>query len=113
MSAQPVDKMIFAIVQGDDYDDVVKALNKAGFYATVLNSSGGFLKKSSVTIMVGLNHEELPRAMEVLKAHGQRIETRFSTPMLFGGEDAQSMAIPVRVGGVVTFVVDVDSYQRF
>ena len=41
---QQYDKMILAILQGDDYHDAVHSLNEHGFYATVLNSSGGFLK---------------------------------------------------------------------
>lgn len=51
---QQYDKMILAILQGDDYHDAVHSLNEHGFYATVLNSSGGFLKKRSVTLMIGL-----------------------------------------------------------
>ena len=41
-------KMILAVLQGDDYELTVKALNKDGFFATVLSSTGGFLKKRSV-----------------------------------------------------------------
>ena len=41
---QQYDKMILAILQGDDYHDAVHSLNEHGFYATELNSSGGFLK---------------------------------------------------------------------
>ena len=47
-------KLVFAILQGDDYEQVVRELNKNGFYVTLLNSVGGFLKKRSVTIMIGV-----------------------------------------------------------
>ena len=42
------DKMILAIFQDDQYDEVVSDLNAHGFYATILHSTGGFLKKRSV-----------------------------------------------------------------
>ena len=64
---QQYDKMILAILQGDDYHDAVHSLNEHGFYATVLNSSGGFLKKRSVTLMIGLESARLDEALAILK----------------------------------------------
>ena len=43
-------KMLLAVIQGDDYPDTVDDLNRSGFFATVLSSTGGFLKKRSVKI---------------------------------------------------------------
>ena len=47
-------KLILAVLQGDDYHEVVYQLNQNGYYATLLHSSGGFLKKRSMTIMIGV-----------------------------------------------------------
>ena len=52
MDMKACDKMILAIIQDDSYQDVISELNESGFYATILHSSGGFLKKQSVTIMI-------------------------------------------------------------
>ena len=38
-------KLILSVLQGDDYDNTVSELNKAGFFVTMLSSTGGFLKK--------------------------------------------------------------------
>ena len=67
MDMKACDKMILAIIQDDSYQDVISELNESGFYATILHSSGGFLKKQSVTIMIGLNHEDLEKALKILK----------------------------------------------
>ena len=72
MDMKACDKMILAIIQDDSYQDVISELNESGFYATILHSSGGFLKKQSVTIMIGLNHEDLEKALKILKSHGKR-----------------------------------------
>lgn len=48
------DKMIFAVLQGDDYRVAIENLNTKGFYAMVLHSTGGFLKKRSVTLMLSI-----------------------------------------------------------
>lgn len=111
-----IDKMILAIVREDDYSDVISELNKKGFYATVLHSSGGFLKRQSVTIMVGLNHEELDKALEILKKHGERTVTQYE-PICSSGGGMQpitsTVPMQVRYGGVVLFVIDVEQYARY
>ena len=98
---QQYDKMILAILQGDDYHDAVHSLNEHGFYATVLNSSGGFLKKRSVTLK-----------------HGERTEMRYEAPVLSPNMppiplSTAPLEIPTRCGGVVLFVLDVAQSARY
>ena len=112
------DKMIIAILQDDDYRQVIEDLNRHGFYVTVLHSSGGFLKKANATIMIGLNHEDLPEAMELLKHYGKRTEMGYQAATSTVGMAVSTMpvppvAIPVSCGGIVMFVLDVTDYQRF
>ena len=92
MDMKACDKMILAIIQDDSYQDVISELNESGFYATILHSSGGFLKKQSVTIMIGLNHEDLEKALKILKSHGKRTvmqqQVLFTAGYQLGGEQA-------------------------
>ena len=76
MEQQTNDKMILAILQGDDYDSVVRELNKNGFYVTLLNTMGGFLRKRSVTIMIGLESARLDAA--ALRAALPEVAERFT-----------------------------------
>lgn len=110
-------KLVFAILQGDDYEQVVRELNKNGFYVTLLNSVGGFLKRRSVTIMVGLEEARLEEFLGILKEEaGERIETVYQTPAVTGGP---VMGIPptipmdVSCGGVTIFILDMDQMVRF
>ena len=78
MSEPKTSKMILAVLQGDDYNSVVNALNQAGFFVTLLHSSGGFLKRRSVTVMIGVDATRLDEALAILKerAAGERpVET--------------------------------------
>ena len=52
-------KMVLAIINYDDAQDVISSLMKAGFSITKLATTGGFLKAGNVTILVGLD-ESLP-----------------------------------------------------
>ena len=110
------DKLILAILQGSDYRDAIETLADHGFYATVLQTTGGFLRKQSVTIMVGLNHEYLDEALGLLDRFGKRTETHYQTPSLSAAELPLSpIANPYTVpgGGVVLFVVDVEKYKKY
>jgi len=115
MDNQKCDKMILAIIQGDDYQDAVSELNEKGFYATILHSSGGFLKKQSVTIMVGLNHDDLEEALGILKRHGERTVVQYQ-PVISGDgmrPIATAIPVPTHLGGVVLFVLDIERHERY
>lgn len=110
-------KLILAVLQGDDYDDVVHTLNENGFYVTLLNSMGGFLRKRSFTIMVGLPEERLSYALDILKRKaGHRRETVFQNIMPpHYAEPSMMPAVPVQMacGGATVFVLDLESIQHF
>ena len=59
MSAEANNKLILAVLQGDDYADTVSELTHNGFFVTLLNTTGGFLRKKSTTVMIGVSNERL------------------------------------------------------
>ena len=75
MESRKYDKLLMAVVSGSDSEMLVHELTHSGFYVTVLNSMGGFLKKRSVTVMVGLESERLDEALNIIKTKaGKRVE---------------------------------------
>ena len=110
-------KLLLAVIQGDDYMDTVDELNRRGFFATVLSSTGGFLKKRSVTLMIGVEENRMQGALDVLKQYaGQRREMSYtSLSMSSGGPHPAIASIPVQVnvGGAVVFIMDLDDIQKF
>lgn len=83
------DKLILAVLQGEEYQDAIAELNQNGFYATVLQSRGGFLHCRSATILVGVHHTDLPQAL------------------------AATAPLPVQCGGVTLFVLDVQQFEKY
>lgn len=109
------DKMILAVLQGDDYQLAIEELNKKGFYATVLHSSGGFLRKKSVTLMIGINHADLSEAIQILKHYGERTEIQPMTAC-YNPNMANlvpPLEVPIQCGGVVLFVINVEQNERY
>ena len=110
-------KLILAVLQGDDYADTVDELNRGGFFATVLSSTGGFLKKKSMTLMIGVEETRLQGALDILKqCAGRRQQMAYSDlSMSAGGPNPAIPVMPVQmsVGGVVVFVADLDDIKKF
>ncbi|MGE5261764.1 MAG: cyclic-di-AMP receptor [Acidobacteriota bacterium] len=65
-----VDRLLLAIVQREDADATIAALNQASLSVTVIASLGGFLAASNVTLLIGLQAGNVEKAMDVFKTHG-------------------------------------------
>ena len=118
MSEMKDGKLIFAVLQGDDYGDTVYALNQHGIELTVLNSTSGFLRKRSVTVMIGIESEKLELVLDVLKKNaGKRVETVYHgiAPVGAGGINPMAPAVPMKLqcGGTVVFVLDMPRMEHF
>ena len=118
MSEKNGGKLIFAVLQSDDYSETVYALNQHGISVTMLNSTGGFLKKRSVTVMIGVENEKLDLVLGLLKkTAGRRIETVYHgvAPMSTGGINPMVSAVPMKAecGGTVVFVLDMLQMEKY
>lgn len=60
-------KMIIAILRDDDSEAVSQALINEKFRVTRIASTGGFFRKGSTTLMVGLADEMIDQAMEIIR----------------------------------------------
>lgn len=78
-------KLVLAVLQGSDSDNTIRNLNERGFMVTVLSSTGGFLKKKSTTVMIGVEEDRLEEALDVLQKYaghpeGDRVPERDHAP---------------------------------
>ena len=102
-------KLLLAVIQGDDYTETVDDLNRGGFFATVLSSTGGFLKKRSMTLMIGVEEHQMQAVLDILKrCAGRRQQMTYSNlSMSAGGPNPSIPMMPVQmsVGGVVVLAI--------
>ena len=61
-------KLIITIIPGHKSDDISLALTQEKFRVTQIASTGGFLRKGNATLLVGVEDEELDRAVEIIKS---------------------------------------------
>ena len=111
-------KLIYAVISNDDSDNVITELNKSGYQATKLCSSGGFLKIENVTLMIGTGDDNMSDVIRIIKnVCGERRDIEINVPCVtppFGIHTLSYATIPqtVEVGGAIIFAVDVDYYEK-
>jgi uncharacterized protein YaaQ len=106
-------KLIIAIISSDDARDALDRLTKAGFRATVISTTGGFLREGNTTIFLGTEDQQVAQALEVLRQTCRR-RTQWVSPLptLEGPGLEMSEPIEVGVGGAVVFVMNVEQFLQ-
>ena len=60
-------KLLFAILRDDDVENVIQALTKDDFRVTRVASTGGFFRKGSTTLLIGVDDDKVETAIQVLR----------------------------------------------
>jgi len=62
-------KLVLAIVQSGDADQIVGGLLVAGFRVTRLSSAGGFFRRSNVTLLIGVESPKVEAVLGIIRAN--------------------------------------------
>ncbi len=103
-------KMITAIVNKKDADEVCHALTEDGYFFTKMATTGGFLTSGNVTLIMGVDDEKVKPAMDIIRKHcSRRVVT-----VPASAQPAMPIALPVQVtvGGATVFVTSVDEFEK-
>jgi uncharacterized protein YaaQ len=108
-------KLILSIVNRDDSNALVDSLMRRGYRATVISTTGGFLREGNATILVGAQDEKVEEVLSLIK-EGCHTRTQFVNPLppvMEPGELYMPTPVEVQVGGATVFVLDVEGFHRF
>lgn len=108
-------KFCIIIVPSSDGDRLLNRMAELRFPATRVGSTGGFLKRGSVTVfsaleehriteLVNLLHREFPEVVESMPTS--------SLPFMDDLDMTPASSVQVRVGGAVLFVLPLDRMER-
>ncbi|MFN8482913.1 MAG: cyclic-di-AMP receptor [Anaerolineae bacterium] len=111
----PITKLVVAIIHRDDAPGLVQALNKRGFSATVISTTGGFLREGNSTALIGTSEANLTEVLRIVKdnAHTRSRYVNSVPPVVDPGELYMAQPVEVEVGGAVTFVLEVERFDRY
>ena len=106
-------KLIYAIANNDDSHDVSSALTKAGFFATKLASTGGFLMSGNTTFMICADDDKVDEIIDIIKERSRRRKQYVPAAVIAGAEmSSASFPVEVSVGGATIFVTDVERFEK-
>ena len=105
-------KLITAIINKKDGGNTAKALAESGIRFTRIATYGGFLRTGNVTLLIGVEDDEVRKVLDIIKEHSaKRMEP---TPTFIhanaGSMNCQVAEVPV--GGAVVFVTNVEYAER-
>ena len=107
-------KLVVAIVHNEDAGALVDALLVREYRATRLHSSGGFLKQSNATVILGVDDDRVDDVMEIIRetctARTQIVNPM--PPIMEPGEFFMPYPLEVEVGGATVFVLPVERLER-
>ena len=105
-------KLLIAIINSEDSHNVIGEITKAGFYATKLSTTGGFLRTGNLTLLMGVDDDKVDEVLDILRENCRKREE--ITPVIPSYDTGVMNAIPVKitVGGATVFVLDVDQFHK-
>ncbi len=107
-------KLVVAIVHSEDAGALVDALLEKEHRATRLQSSGGFLKQSNATVIVGVEDDQVDAVLDVVRANcvSRTQVVNPMPPIMEPGEFFMPYPLEVEVGGATVFVLPVERFER-
>jgi uncharacterized protein YaaQ len=106
-------KLIIAVVQDKDVPKLMEEIVKAGFSATKLASTGGFLREGNSTFLIGVDDDQVDRVLDVIKKTCRSREQLVTPVTPVGpGESYVPYPVGVVVGGATVFILDVDRFIK-
>jgi uncharacterized protein YaaQ len=107
-----VNSLLLAIVQPEDKELATQALTEAGLRVTLISTLGGFLRAGNVTLLLGLERDQVASAMQVLMTKCQR-RTSFINAAPYAAEVhtlGPIAPVEVEISGATMFVLPVERY---
>jgi uncharacterized protein YaaQ len=62
-------KLIIAIVKDGDLESVSRALTSNSFRVTLIASTGGFLRRGSTTLLIGVEDDQVDQGIELIRTN--------------------------------------------
>ena len=121
-------KLVVAIVQNEDADDLIDGLTAAHYGATRLASTGGFLRQGNTTIIVGVPDEAVQNVLTIVAQHSQSRRQPVTNPFPDGtaissrksgnpleqfiDQSITGKTPEIQTGRATVFVLNLDRYER-
>lgn len=107
-------KLIMAIIHDEDAFQIMDLLSEAGYSATKLATTGGFLRAGNTTLICGVEDENVADVVEIIekKCKSRKQITSVNSAQINSTENYVPYPVEVTVGGATIFVLGVDEFKK-
>lgn len=106
-------KLIIAIVQDYDCDQLLRTVTTAGLRATKLSSTGGFLRTGNTTVILGIEDSQVQACYRLIEQSCRsRVEVQLDPVAAEYAEWYAAGLHEVTVGGAIVFQVRIDRFVQ-
>jgi uncharacterized protein YaaQ len=107
-----INRLMAVVVQEQDVEGAVRALQKKSLSVTRLPSTGGFLGRRSATLLIGFAAGQEEATVKTLQKNC-RTRVEYVTIPLEGTPLPIPAPTPITVGGATIFTLEVERYEEF
>jgi uncharacterized protein YaaQ len=108
-------KLVISIVSNEDARPLINSLMRRGHRATMVSTTGGFLREGNATIFIGTEDKTLDEVLGIIRdnchTHTQYVNPL--PPVIEPGEMYLPTPVEVEVGGATVFVINVDRFEKY
>jgi len=107
-------KLIMSIVNTDDARELVRALLRMGHRATIISTTGGFLREGNSTVLSGVEDDQVTSVLEIIRENCHTRIQHVNPPLSAIGPGGFHMPTPMEVkeGGATVFVLDIEHFEK-
>ena len=103
-------KMIMAVVPKMEAEIVMDHLIQSGYTATFVESRGGVMRRSQLTLFIAVQHENVDNVIEIIRNHCHT-QIHINPPRQQTQSESLETPVMADVGGSVIFIWDLDIVQ--
>jgi uncharacterized protein YaaQ len=108
-------KLVIGIVSNEDARPLINALMRRGHRATMISTTGGFLREGNATIFIGTEDKTLEEVLGIIRenchTHTQYVNPL--PPVIEPGEMYLPTPVEVEVGGATVFVINIERFEKY
>ena len=106
-------KLVLAIINADDANEVINELMKKRYSVTRLATTGGFLKTGNTTVIIGVEEDKVLDVLDTINEFSHSRKQLLPSTSEIGMCFFPTAPVEVNVGGATVFVLDVERFEKF
>ena len=111
-SSRTINQLVLASVAGSQASQLTAQLTRDRFNVTEINSQGGFLRETTVSLLIGLDKARLPTLLQHIReccpTRRRFLPAHADAPFL----ETQPVMIETEVGGATVYAFDVERFEQ-